>query len=716
MSEATNPKYGYLPQIDACIQQYYNKYLRPAIIKEVDEVNKKKSQEYLKYKKQTSSVISGLGAEIASPGSQVDIQDYNAMSKAMDEGTWNKKTTESIVKNVHQRWSKSKQTGADLRMLKNELHKELIRQCGGKDSKEIRELTEKYWKHRMYTLSVNALASRKAPHNYIDYMVRELLGTGTDVNTTIVGGLLSAKNNNFITSKGMVKVTSEYDDDVNKSSVYDYYKPNAAEKISATAASAVIDYYTLRSLGGLGKVGKFIGGKYGKASAAVDLGARGFVYCKFDKPEWENKKYNKDNSKLYFGNENAIKEITLRSNYWNHHGTEFISHINDKLSKNHKIKVHQYNFHETVRANSNYLLRNMRGNSVRLMKSIQKDLSQRALDVKNTKVPAWMFAKTAKQCRAFAASFHAIAVEMSRSRQEIWGPKNAKLRLIQVAQRSYDYARAAVMIDEANAKARLEQAEKQRAARERVAERRANRESRAENQRHSPTQQSQGQSSTNTQQPQSSGTPSSSNGQATDQTDNMSNQQQLGGWNNALDAMGLGDFGTTGKNLGYVLATLPDMLIAMMTGKTSQFKLENNMLPLAAILMGMFTKNKFMKLMLMGLGGAGLLNSAGHEALSDKDREALKKKNFKTYSDEPLNPRIKNPEIKGRSLVANIDGRPLVITINSDEPLYCYEKGILPLNVLANSILQKYDEMQNAASISYEQRIQAEQSRNIGIK
>ncbi|MDD5862618.1 MAG: hypothetical protein PUD15_08730 [Prevotella sp.] len=712
MSEVTNPKYGYLPQIDACIQQYFNKYLRPAIIKEVDEINRKKSQEYLKYKKQTSSVLSGLGAEIQSPGAQADLQDYHAMSKAMNEGAWNKKTTESVVKNVIQRWSKSKQTGADLRMLKNELHKELIRQCGGKDSKELRELTEKYWKHRMKALSINALASKKVPRNYIDYMVRELFGTGTDVNTTIAGSLLSAKNNNFITSKGLVKVTGEYDDDVYKSSVYDYYKPNAVEKISATAASAVVDYYTLRSLGGLGKVGKFIGGKYGKSSAAVDLGARGFVYWKFDKPEWENKKYNKDNSKLYFGNENAIKEITLRSNYWNHHGTEFISHVNDKLSKNHKIKVHQYSAHERVKANSNAILHNMRGNSVRLRNYIQKDLSQRALDVKNTKVPVWMFAKTAKQCRAYAASFHAMAVEMSRSRQERAG----KFTLMQVAQRSYDYARAAVMIDEANAKARQERAEKQRAARERAAERRANQNRRPENHRQTVPRQNQTQSSPNTQQAQSTNQSSTQNGQATAQTSDMNSQQQLGGWNSALDAMGLGDFGTTGKNLGYVLATLPDMLIAMMTGKTSQFKIENNFIPLAAILMGMFTKNKFMKLMLMGLGGAGLLNSAGHEALSDKDREDLKKKNFKTYSDEPLNPRIKNPEIKGKSLVANIDGVPLIININSDEPLYCYEKGILPLNVLANSILKEYDKMQNAASIGYEQRMQTEQNRNIGIK
>ena len=103
-----------------------------------------------------------------------------------------------------------------------------------------------------------------------------------------------------------------------------------------------------------------------------------------------------------------------------------------------------------------------------------------------------------------------------------------------------------------------------------------------------------------------------------------------------------------------------------------------------------------------------MLNNSCKARQTEQQKEALKKKQFLRYADEPLNPRIKNPVVKGRSLVATIDGKPLVITIHNDEPLYCYEQGILPVNVLANSVLKSLDKQETANAISYdmEQTIQ----------
>ena len=42
----------------------------------------------------------------------------------------------------------------------------------------------------------------------------------------------------------------------------------------------------------------------------------------------------------------------------------------------------------------------------------------------------------------------------------------------------------------------------------------------------------------------------------------------VSGWGGIFDSLGLNGFGDVGKNLGYVLAMLPDMLVGMFTGKS----------------------------------------------------------------------------------------------------------------------------------------------------
>ena len=81
---------------------------------------------------------------------------------------------------------------------------------------------------------------------------------------------------------------------------------------------------------------------------------------------------------------------------------------------------------------------------------------------------------------------------------------------------------------------------------------------------------------------------------------------------------GLNGFSDIGNNLGYVIAMLPDILVGIFTGKTQSLGLKDNMMPIAAILAGMFVKNPLLKMTLIGMGGANLLNKAGHEALANK--------------------------------------------------------------------------------------------------
>lgn len=178
------------------------------------------------------------------------------------------------------------------------------------------------------------------------------------------------------------------------------------------------------------------------------------------------------------------------------------------------------------------------------------------------------------------------------------------------------------------------------------------------------------------------------------------------GWDGLLKNFGLDGFSDIGNNLGYVIAMLPDILVGMFTGKTQSLGLKDNMMPIAAVLAGMFVKNPLLKMTLIGMGGANLLNKAGHEALANKQEGNValgsntNAVRYKSYPDEPLNPRITNPVLQGNCLVATIDKVPYTIQL-PEHVVGAYQAGALPLNTLANSILAKSDQMRQVAGRSY---------------
>lgn len=181
------------------------------------------------------------------------------------------------------------------------------------------------------------------------------------------------------------------------------------------------------------------------------------------------------------------------------------------------------------------------------------------------------------------------------------------------------------------------------------------------------------------------------------------------GWDGLLKNFGLDGFSDIGNNLGYVIAMLPDILVGMLTGKTQSLGLKDNMMPIAAVLAGMFVKNPLLKMTLIGMGGANLLNKAGHEALANKQEgnesnvalgSNTNTVRYKSYPDEPLNPRITNPVLQGNCLVATIDKVPYTIQL-PEHVVGAYQAGALPLNTLANSILAKSDQMRLVAERNY---------------
>ena len=222
-----------------------------------------------------------------------------------------------------------------------------------------------------------------------------------------------------------------------------------------------------------------------------------------------------------------------------------------------------------------------------------------------------------------------------------------------------------------------------------------------------PTSDSQGPTSDEPQMPQSP--------RQTRQPDQQPSNEN--GWDGLLRTFGLDGIGGVGRNLGYVVSMLPDVLIGLFTGHTKSFGVKDSLLPIASILLGMFVRNPLLKMVLIGMGGLNLLNKAGQEAL-DRQEETSAKQLYKPYPDEPLNARLAHPVLQGDNLFMDIDGVPCSILLPYHTAEACRE-GALPINTLANAVLAKHEETRQMTQENYrasEQTLEEGRERTFGIK
>lgn len=197
-------------------------------------------------------------------------------------------------------------------------------------------------------------------------------------------------------------------------------------------------------------------------------------------------------------------------------------------------------------------------------------------------------------------------------------------------------------------------------------------------------------------------------------------QSGANGWDGLFGTLGLEGMGDTFGNLGYVMAMLPDVLLGAFTGKSPSLRFGDNLLPIASIAAGIFVRNPLLKMLLVGLGGANLLNKAGHEAFQGRTEEKVNitrgnDVQYRRYPDEPLNPRIANLVLQGGMLIATIDRVPCTIQLPM-AVTEAYRAGALPLNTLANAMLAKSDQLRQAAAQNYDNGQQETVVRTRGIQ
>ena len=656
---AQGNKYQKFSEIDYCIRQYFNKYMASTITQE-----------------------------------QAKLKDGQTVDYMMEQ--------------CKKRWNKDGKLNHDTKTFVNAFHRNLVALYGNKQSAQLLAYAKAYVNSRYESLTVEHLARKKVPQSSAEYIAKKmfsesLIGFGADL-------------------------ASKKDDlgDKVKEKAEELYKPSALEVGAGYVGAAAIDTAITGGVGGIAtaatkgaavasaKMAASLTAKNVSKTMATDLAIRGAIY---GAGKGIDAYLDEDNyGSLVFGDKDAVKKIQGGSYQYKKGGTEYINSLNGQLNK--KIKTPSLNTSSIIKKESNALLVANKGNSTKLLNTISSNFSKQCISFKeNSKIPGWMLNNSAKQNRALASSFYACAMEMSREQKQVRMFGGKKMTLKEVSQRAYDYARAAVAVEQRSSK---NAAHAQKGTWDKnmsALNDQINNPGKSSIRKH-PTSSPQ---ATPTASPYASG-PYAQNGvmgtEANGTTQNTAQKPNIDGWGNAFESLGLNGFGDIGKNLGYVLAMLPDMIIGMFTGKTPNLKLQDNLMPLAAIVGGMFVKNPLLKLLLIGFGGANILNKAGHAAISDglaKSNNVAK--TYKVYPDEPLNSRIVNPAMKGSSMIATIDGVPSVINISRDAA-DAYNKGAIPINTLANAVLRKYDENKALASQNYEQHMSQEETttQSMGIK
>lgn len=687
---AKENNYHSFSQVDYCIRQYYSRYMASTIVQEKKLIEKNQNKEFMEALDKENN--RPVWAQAADNMHGINSA-YRAKMIADATGKWNKMSVDDLVKRCEDKWFKDKRFQNDYSTFVSAFYYNLVAQHGGKESKKLFEYAESYVQHRFQTLIIEQLAKEKVPRNTASYIAKKAFSDSLLAFTMPKFGLKDGELGEKVNSKAEAM-----------------YNPSAITKAAGFAGATLLDTAVT---GGFGSASTTIKATLKGVSIVGDYGLRTYLGHKSAK-NWSNEEYAKSDSKTVFGDENAFKKIQEGSAKYKKGSTEFINNINSALSR--KIKIAPLSISDKARQESNAMLVQHKGNSAKLLSTIKADFTKQCIPYNgNSQVPSWMLTKTSKQNRALASSFYALATEMSKE-QKTWikcGGK--KMSFKEVSQRAYDYARAADAIDKHHAQLNkragfssetqkaLDDWDKNMAMINAIDAGASNhKKTKSYHATSSGVSSSTGTNSVTqsqgynpySQQPQQAPT-----GNAT--------TSQTAGWGNALEQMGLSGFSDVSKNMGYVLAMLPDMLIGMFTGKNPNMKLEDNFLPLAAIFGGMFVKNPLLKMLLLGFGGANLFNNAGHAALKEGYAKTSRAVTYKTYSDEPLNKRISNPVMKGSSMVATIDGKPMVINI-SDNAVDAYERGNVPLNTLANAVLQKYDENNALASRNYELHHQEE--------
>lgn len=655
-------------EVEFMIDQYFDKNLQKLVDKGYKDLREKQSAELMQaYDRKVNPFMT-----------DPSIAMHQAMTEVNTSGKWNTKHTEDLVKTVEGSIYNNQSQRDDIASLMNNWKACVIARLGqaryDQLSKEAGgDLAAQYMASRIDEKIYRRLAKLGAPKSTLEYVLT------IGIKETFIGFL----------SQASVPGKSQSDGDLRLEQEQEALFSDKARN-TGRAIGFIGDMLT-PGVGLSGKAIKTVISAYAKGIAktlampAADLAFRGHVYSDMDKERKNNPNYTKEYSKAIFGDERALTELRTTGCTGVTTKSAGVNIINSTL--NHKV-LSKTTDNEIVQHEKNALVKAFDGNSEKAMNVMHNTFQSMGIKVTDNKpAPGWMQQKDEDFLIRNAAYYTALAMEMKRKGIGSKMVGSQMMTLQEVAQKGYDYGRTCYDKQLTIVNQMAEQAEQEeRQAQEAQAQA-----------RQAAMQQQQMQT-----------VPTSQGGRTAQPT-----KGNMGGWGNMMDQLGLKGLGDIGNNMGYIFSMLPDMLLGMFTGQTQSLHLKDNMFPIAAIVAGFFIKNPLLKMLLIGLGGANLLNKVGHEYMQkDGLAPAPVRRPSRTYEDELLDSRVGEPVMKGRTLVASIDGVPSVITID-DRTAAAYEDGKIPLNTLCNAVLRKYDEQRAAVSMKYDRTVAEQQDETI---
>lgn len=663
MAEPTNKQQ--FQDLEYVFDRYYRENIAPVVKGQMDFLRKKQSEEYVRM----------LDNRPVAPGMSGMMHASMVAQEAHLSGEWNSKTSDDLLKMVDGKLGRNKNVQHDFAVMIDAWRLAAVKEMGEQRYAELsakcpsKDLAREFVSNRFMQLELEQLAKAQVPKSSLEYILKKGFGESFPV---------------FLS--GLSLPEGQHDSHI-RTLAEKMYDASAAEKAAAFATTFAADAAVTGGYGSWGKLGKWLG---------VDVLARGGLSLMENDTTFDQML-----GKELYGDEEAFASMRSKGKKVKVAQSETVHAVNDYLKKPMTIPEYRPLYSPTwQKARYDELAKSAAGDAAIHMQNVltvSKNYGLKPSAVSD--VPGWMLQKSQKECIDLSSHFLSIALTMQRSKMKSQTVNGQKFTFDEVVQRAYDYARAADKLQKQQAKkVETPQFETVSVPQQSASE---------QHQQQTVLQQQYVQQ----QQYQSQQNPQMMQGP-------VYQQAGMQGWTGLMNQFGLGGMSDIGKNLGYVLAMLPDMLIGMLTGQSKHLHLKDNLLPFGAIFAGLFVKNPLLKMLLIGLGGANILNKAGHEILDNAGVSTQQRpKRYVQHADELLSERIEQPAMKGNALVATIDKKPCVIYID-EQSADAFYQGKLPLNVLCNAVLRKYDEQQAQVRHNYDRGIDQQESLQLsrGIK
>ena len=663
MAEPTNKQQ--FQDLEYVFDRYYRENIAPVVKGQMDFLRKKQSEEYVRM----------LDNRPVAPGQSGMMHASMVAQEAHLVGEWNSKTSDDLLKMVDGKLGRNKNVQHDFAVMIDAWRLAAVKEMGEQRYAELsakcpsKDLAREFVSNRFMQLELEQLAKAQVPKSSLEYILKKGFGESFPA---------------FLS--GLSLPEGQHDSHI-RTLAEKMYDASAAEKAAAFATTFAADAAVTGGYGSWGKLGKWLG---------VDVLARGGLSLLENDTTFDQML-----GKELYGDEEAFASMRSKGKKVKVAQSETVHAVNDYLKKPMTIPEYRPLYSPTwQKARYDELAKSAAGDAAIHMQNVltvSKNYGLKPSAVSD--VPGWMLQKSQKECIDLSSHFLSIALTMQRSKMKSQTVNGQKFTFDEVVQRAYDYARAADKLQKQQAK-KVETPQFETVSVPQQSSSEQYQQQTALQQQYVQQQQYQSQ-----QNPQMMQGP-------------VYQQAGMQGWTGLMNQFGLGGMSDIGKNLGYVLAMLPDMLIGMLTGQSKNLHLKDNLLPFGAIFAGLFVKNPLLKMLLIGLGGANILNKAGHEILDNAGVSTQQRpKRYVQHADELLSERIEQPAMKGNALVATIDHKPCVIYID-EQSADAYYQGKLPLNVLCNAVLRKYDEQQAQVRQNFDRSVEQQEQQQLsrGIK